>query len=224
MSSETQQKYLATLSILVVDDSRSFLAGLGALIAPHVAKFDTFTRGKEAVEYICESKPDIIISDLEMPEFSGFDVIKAVRENPMFNDVPILVLTGKEDSEIMVKAINFGADAFVVKSSVRESLLPQLLALARIKSVYKGVTRGKQLEAVQALIGTYKHEFGNALAAIDGKIRKIERDFPATKEHEPVGSLHKWIERMVDTLKKLDGLRRYEEQSYIGSSQMIKTE
>ena len=158
-----------------------------------------------------------------MPDFDGFQLIAAVRENPAFQDIPILVLTGKEDTATMLKIIGAGADQFVAKSQVREVLVVHLLALARVREAYKSATQGKQLDAVKALIGTYKHEFGNAIAAIDGKLRKIKKVHPQLTEDESYLALVKWTGRLIETLQKLDELRRYEEQKYVGNAQMMKT-
>ena len=222
--SPNYEAYLASLNVVIVDDSRSFLAGMSSIVSPHLARVEAFTSVSEALMSMLTTPPDILITDIEMPDLNGFDFIKTIRSNAIFSDMPILVLTGKEDGYNMTSAIQAGADAFLIKSTVRECVLPQLVALARLQTTFKTATKGKQLDAVQALIGTYKHEFGNALAAIDGKVRKLTRTFPETAKDDSIESVHKWIGRMVDTLKKLDELRQYEEKKYVGTSTIIETE
>ncbi len=222
--SALNQQYLSEVSVMVVDDSRSFLAGLKAIMEQYVKKILPFTSAKAALAQLELLKPDILLTDLEMPELNGLEFISQVREMPFLKAMPILVMTGNEDSEVMIRSIHVGADAFISKQTVRECLLPQLVSLARLKSIYEHSMRGKQLEAVKALIGTYKHEFGNSITAIDGKIRKLEKISPELKEHEDLNSIKKWLEKMVETLRKLDHLRHYNEEHYVGSAQTVKTE
>jgi CheY-like chemotaxis protein len=166
--------------------------------------------------------PDLILTDLEMPGISGIELIKILRADPKFSTVPILMLTGKSNPATMGEAIHAGADSFMAKADIRTDIFPKLLALARTRTHYQNASRGMQLDAVKALIGTYKHEFGNAIAAIDGKLRKLERTVPSVAQDEAYLALKKWNARLIDTLGKLDQLRNYQEEQYVDSSKMMK--
>jgi CheY-like chemotaxis protein len=208
--------------IFVIDDSRSFAAGLRSLIENTGASCEVFTNPQEAFEIIETVIPDVFVTDLEMPNIDGYEVIKKIRSIERIKDTPILVLTGKEDGETMRRSIQIGADAFSVKSAVRETFIAHLLALTRLKEIYKMAIQGKQFEAIKALIGTYKHELGNALTIADGKLRRLTKNSPTLKEDEAYKGLEQALGRINDTLRKLDALRRYQEESYSGESKMLK--
>lgn len=201
----------------------AFGAGLRSIIQEHVESVEVFQSAQAALRPLKKPLPDIIITDFEMPDINGLEFVLAIRAVPHLQDIPVLVLTGNEDQVLMTQMISAGADSFLTKAKIKDSLLVSLVALAQLKEIYKRGTQGKQLEAVQALIGTYKHEFGNAITAIDGKLRKLGKENPALATDESFLSIQKWKDRMTDTLNKLNDLRKYEEQKYIDNAQILKT-
>ena len=62
-----------------------------------------------------DSLPDLIISDLHTPVMNGFELIKQLKAGELFNDIPIVVLSGEDNSEMRIKCLDAGADDYVVK-------------------------------------------------------------------------------------------------------------
>ena len=82
------------------------------------AKFtvSTFINGMDAMTSLQDGNlPDLIISDLNIPELSGTDLIEQVKASDFFKAIPIMILSGEESSEMRIKCLNAGADDFVVK-------------------------------------------------------------------------------------------------------------
>lgn len=73
--------------------------------------------GKQGLEYLqaAEAPPDVIVSDLLMPEMDGIALIKAVRSNPDWSKIPFIVMSAFDSPEDQLSAIEAGADAFLVK-------------------------------------------------------------------------------------------------------------
>ncbi len=208
--------------IVIIDDSRAFTAGLKSLIVETGAIVECFQDPVAAIEPLLLNPPDVLVCDLEMPLMDGFAVVEKLRQERAFDETPILVLTGNEDPAVMLKTIQIGADSFAIKDSVRTSFLPQLLALSRLRENYKSASRGRQLEAVKVLIGTYKHDFGNLLAGFDGKMRRLERTVPQLATDDSFLCLKELLKRFEDTLMKLNALRKYEEEKYSGKTNILK--
>jgi two-component system, chemotaxis family, chemotaxis protein CheY len=59
--------------------------------------------------------PDLIICDIEMPQMNGFDFIKQIRASGFFDDIPLIMLSGKEDSADKIKCFELGADDYILK-------------------------------------------------------------------------------------------------------------
>ena len=79
--------------------------------------------GLECMKEFYYQKPDLVLVDILMPLMNGFEVIEAVRENPAWKDVKIVVLSALNSNEDIVKAFNLGADDFITKPIVMDKLL-----------------------------------------------------------------------------------------------------
>jgi len=210
------------IRILLLDDSKAFIGGMKSILSESKFQVSSHISGIEALTELRNSAFDIIITDLEMPEMHGFEFVKKVREELGLKHTPILVLTGSYDVEAMAESIRSGADAFCLKETVLQTIFPQVLALLRLKSTYEEAIKGKQLDAVQSLIGTYKHEFGNSLAIMDGMVRKLGRNLPSTLDDPAMKIMQQTIDRFQVTLQKLSELRSYEEEKYSQGTKILK--
>jgi two-component system chemotaxis response regulator CheY len=71
--------------------------------------------GVHGLEVLAEQKPDVIITDINMPRMDGFSFIENVREDDQYRAVPILVLTTESDPDKKLRARNAGATGWIVK-------------------------------------------------------------------------------------------------------------
>lgn len=210
------------IKLLLVDDSKAFLSGVVQILSSMNLQIQTCTCVDSALICIKDFSPDIIVTDLEMPTSNGFDLIRSVRSDVSKSLIPILALTGSSNTDAMSKAIECGADAFMAKEDLRYAIVPQIQAFIRLKETFSAATKGKQLKAVQTLIGTYKHEFGNILAIFDGKLNRLRRDYPELKDNPAMENLVNSVERFKGTLSKLNELRDYKEENYSGDASVLK--
>jgi two-component system, OmpR family, phosphate regulon response regulator PhoB len=121
--------------ILVVEDERD----IAALVAYHLTKegyrVRTAEGGQEALESVAAEKPDLMILDLMLPGFSGYEVLLEMRRRPEMSDVPVVVLTARRDEVDRVKGLELGADDYVTKPfSPRELVLRVSAVLRRAQS------------------------------------------------------------------------------------------
>jgi len=222
MSSDQILANLPILKLVVVDDSRTCLMHISNILSGSTYKIHLCDSPSAALSEIVNFKPDMILCDLEMPGMHGFEFIKAVRNMPEAAALPILVMTARMDAEAMSQSIHAGADAFISKDQLRISLKPHILAMLRMKVNHEKAIQGKQLEAIQALIGTYKHEFGNSLAVLEGTIRRLHRNHPSLREDSTSDDIQRALDRIQKTLKKLDELREYTEDVYGSNAKILK--
>ncbi|MDH4467659.1 MAG: response regulator [Bacteriovoracaceae bacterium] len=213
---------IRNLNIYIIDDSRSFSMGIKAILSNFDCKVKCFQCSEEAIDVIFQEHPDIIITDLEMPKMSGLELIKKIREQNELSVIPILVLSSKDSQDQLVECLFYGADAFASKNSIQAVLLANIFALMRVAQLRKQVIAVKQFEAVKALIGTYKHDFGNTLTIMDGKINKLTTEFPAIIETDEYQSIKNAVKRFTVTLEKLSALREYKEEKYSPESSIVK--
>ena len=109
--------------ILVVDDSSVVRMSLEMLLKDNGFDVVCANDGVQGVDAAKGSKFDLIITDINMPNMNGFDLIQNVRQMDQCKFIPILVLTTESDSEMLKKGKNFGATGWIVKPFTNESLL-----------------------------------------------------------------------------------------------------
>jgi two-component system phosphate regulon response regulator PhoB len=135
MSKNSLRKARAPARILVVEDERD----ISALVAYHLTKegyrVRTAEGGQEALELAEAERPDLVVLDLMLPGFSGYDVLTELQKRPELADVPVIVLTARREEADRVKGLELGADDYVTKPfSPRELILRVAAVLRRAQS------------------------------------------------------------------------------------------
>jgi DNA-binding response OmpR family regulator len=108
--------------LLIIDDKPA----LSKLIVQFLSnKFDITTKedGLEAIAWLQEGNiPDLIVTDLQMPNIDGFELIKRLKESGFFRDIPIIVLSSRDSSNDRVKCLKMGAEDYLIKPFNPEEL------------------------------------------------------------------------------------------------------
>ena len=103
--------------VLIVDDrgtARSLLEGLARTLEPGVI-VDSFADPQEALAYMQQITPDIIITDYRMPGMDGIEFTRRVRAERRLADVPVIIVTVVEDRQIRYQALESGATDFLTR-------------------------------------------------------------------------------------------------------------
>src|SRR2546425_1139912 len=114
--------------LLVVDDEPQILRVMRASLPIRGYEVITASSGEDALNQLSKQVPDLVILDLVMPEMSGLDVCRRVRE---FSSVPIIVLSAKGSEADKVAALDLGADDYVTKPFGMDELLARVRAVLR---------------------------------------------------------------------------------------------
>ena len=114
--------------VLVVDDEPQIARALAINLRARHYEVDVAADGRAALALAAERSPDVVILDLGLPDLDGFDVIRGLRG---WSQVPILVLSARQDSADKVEALDLGADDYVTKPFGMDELLARLRAAIR---------------------------------------------------------------------------------------------
>jgi two-component system chemotaxis response regulator CheY len=113
----------AAMKVLVVDDQNSVrqmtrmsLEQIGII---HIREAEN---GVAAMQTASQQPTDLIISDYNMPEMDGLELLRAVRGHPVIRKIPFILLTGRGDRELVVKAAQAGVNNYLVKPFTAEIL------------------------------------------------------------------------------------------------------
>jgi CheY-like chemotaxis protein/class 3 adenylate cyclase len=121
--------------ILVVDDTPTNVRLLDALLTPRGYTVVAVESGAEALSLLEEEHPDLILLDILMPGMDGYEVCRRVRANPVTAHLPVIMITASETRQ-KVKALEAGADDFVVKPFDKAELLARVGSLLRVKQYH----------------------------------------------------------------------------------------
>ncbi len=105
------------LKILVVEDD-IFMQSILKQYLSNSYEIETCTDGIGALSFLQEdmdNMPDLIISDLNTPGLNGLGLITQLKAGDLFNHIPIMILSGEENSEMRIQCLDAGADDYVVK-------------------------------------------------------------------------------------------------------------
>jgi signal transduction histidine kinase len=111
--------------VLVVEDNREMHDFIRGSLPPQVVSVGAFS-GREGVAVALASKPDLILSDVMMPDMSGDELVLAIRALREFDNVPIILLTAKADDELKVRMLRSGAQDFLTKPFVVAELVARV--------------------------------------------------------------------------------------------------
>ena len=109
-------------NILLVDDDTTFLKMMKNWLDKYY-RVTIVTSGTQALMYLADNKPDLILLDYEMPVTSGPQVLEMIRSETKVGKVPVMFLTGKGDRESIMKVLSLKPDGYLLKSLNREQIL-----------------------------------------------------------------------------------------------------
>jgi chemosensory pili system protein ChpA (sensor histidine kinase/response regulator) len=126
------------LEILIADDSISIRKVLSNFITAQGWHPTAAHDGVDAMEKIRDSKPDVIILDIEMPRMNGFEVLQTLQAQAAYRDIPVLMLTSRSAGKYREKAAGLGASGFVTKPFQDDELVSLINGLT-VQTMAKGV-------------------------------------------------------------------------------------
>ena len=111
---------------LVVDDSLSIRKYVSSLLFQKGFEVESARNGYEALDLLKNKPFDIVVTDLEMPKLSGYELIEALRADSSFDALPIIVLSGRAGENFRQLTAELGADAYVIKPFKDKELFDQI--------------------------------------------------------------------------------------------------
>ena len=103
------------LDILMADDDPIMREFASVYLSTPSAEVVTVEDGSLAIAKLAEAKFDIVLLDIDMPVMTGFEALQIIRRSPAHANLPVIVITGREDIESIDRAFALGATSFVAK-------------------------------------------------------------------------------------------------------------
>ena len=161
-------------SVLIVEDNltlRSVLVKRIGQVASEVIEADN---GQEAWDIIRSRKPDLVLTDLMMPNLSGEELCALVRKNPETRQTYLIMLTGKKGVANVVKGLELGADDYLEKPFNTSELLARVKVGLRIRSLQREFAKVHKLSTIGWVTEAICHEINNPLSVISSNAQYLK--------------------------------------------------
>jgi signal transduction histidine kinase len=220
-------------TVLVIEDTPDVIRLLHAVLRHHFRVLAT-THALQGLEVAQRELPDLVITDLMMPDVDGLEFIRRFRADPRFKHTPVLMLTARGDLEDRLKGIETGASAYMTKPFAPRELLSTVRSLLQLQDATADMVLTQQMDSLEVVAGGMAHEINNPLNYISNALARIESDVKeidrlareatpdAAAKLERIEKLKVRVERMFQTARSgvgriretVDVMRRYSREGY----------
>ncbi len=208
------------VNVLIVDDVSKNIQVLGSILREKGYHISYATNGKDALAKVKNSKFDIILLDVMMPEMDGFETCRRLRLERTSQDIPVIFLTAKTDEDSKMKGFDVGAQDYVTKPFNTPELIARVDTHVQLKKARdEMVFMNKQLEQVNILresilkqleetnrklkdsdsiknefISILSHDMGTPITVIKANLEMIQEIY--------LGSLDDNLKRIMKTMER----------------------
>ncbi|GAB6909604.1 hypothetical protein JCM12296A_54500 [Desulfosarcina cetonica] len=121
--------------ILIVDDNPKNVQFLGNLLMPHGYEIGVAQNGVEALAFVADVLPDLILLDVMMPEMDGYQVCERIKSDLACRHIPVIFLTAKSHSDDIVKGFDVGGSDYITKPFIAAELMARIKTHLEIKQL-----------------------------------------------------------------------------------------
>jgi two-component system, sensor histidine kinase and response regulator len=168
------------MGVLIVQDSMAQAIQLQSILEKQDFKVNIATDGQNALRHFSENPPDLVISDINMPNMDGFELCRHIKATPGLNDIPVILLTSLSDIQDVLKALDCGANNFVTKPYDEKLLLERIRTLFLNKELRKQYCSSLGIEIY---FGGKKHQINSdRMQVVDLLFSTYENAYQKNKE------------------------------------------
>ncbi|NWJ47199.1 MAG: response regulator [Chloroflexi bacterium] len=154
--------------IVVIEDEEPVRMNLQLLLESEEFEVYSAADGEEGLKEIASRKPDLVICDMMMPVVEGYEVLKRMRREESYRNIPFIFLTARTDKNSMRQGMELGADDYITKPFTMKEILNAVnIRLEKVELIEKD-TEQKMNELRLSMVNSLPHEFITPLSSIIG--------------------------------------------------------
>jgi two-component system cell cycle response regulator len=193
-------------NILIVEDSPTQTKLLRLILEDRGDIIDSAPNGVKALECIRVKKPNLVITDIVMPEMDGFALCKVLKSDPDLKNIPVMLLTSLSDPQDVIKGLQAGADNFLTKpyeSTFLISQIQHIFANLELRNIWdsnseieimfsgqKYFINSDRMQIVDLLLSTYENA--------------VQKNNELHKAHDDLIEIHRQLEQKNNDLERLN--------------------
>jgi|GEM_PF-606117 len=166
-----------TGSVLIADDNPRNLQLISTLLKDRGYKLYITTSGENAIRFLADNQPDLILLDIMMPGMSGFEVCRIIKTDERLSEIPVIFLTAKNDQEDIIAGFEAGAVDYIIKPFYAHEVLARVSAQMQIIQAKKILAeKNAALEQINKCLLEAKSKIENhaeELAALNAEKNKF---------------------------------------------------
>lgn len=171
--------YPSTPHILLADDNADMLDYVERLLSPQYT-VETVRDGRAAIAALRQRRPDLVLSDVMMPEVDGFELLRQLRADAQTQELPIILLSARAGEESRIEGLAAGADDYLTKPFSARELLAKVeaaLKLAQLRQAAKTTLQRSEERSRLAIrvaqLGTWRYDPRTDLVDLDERMQDI---------------------------------------------------
>ncbi len=203
----------AKKAIVVVDDDEEMRNYVASVLDEEFLVYKA-PNGKEALKLVTAKKPDLVISDVSMPEMDGITLCRAIKSDMNTSYIPVILLTAHTSQEIELKGTEEGADQYVTKPFNKELLLARVHALFKSRAslqqfFYNQVTLKKDVAEQPNVPAEYQELLDKCVAIVEKHLD--DNDFNIETLAREMGMSHSYLYKRIKLIsgQSVNGFIRF---------------
>ncbi len=209
--------------ILLVDDDKMNGALLQKRLIKRGFECDYLENGSEcfkALENNTKGEYALLLLDIMMPGISGTEVLAKIRETKNSFELPIIMVTAKDEASDVVGSLKAGANDYLTKPVNIDIAEARINTQLKIVDLMDESLKGKQMTTIATMVTTLNHEINNPLAIAIGNLSLIQQKMDTTRIDKAMGALN----RITEIVKKIEKITEgdIEEVDYSKNINMFK--
>ena len=206
--------------ILLVDDDKVSGKSLDKRLTQKGFTCVYVENGQDALEIIETINFDLVLLDVVMPKISGMEVLKLIRAKYNSFELPVIMVTAKDEASSVVDALKLNANDYLTKPVNIDIAIARVNTQLRIKELMKTSLENQKMHTINTMVTTLNHEINNPLAIAIGNLSLgVDR-----LDEDRVGKIMHALERVSEIVKKIEKITsgELEEVEYIKNINMYK--
>lgn len=211
---------MENLKILLIDDSKESIDIFKVRFKDFPYEIIYCQEGNKAFEVALEKHPDLILCDIIMPDISGIEVAKLLKNDSITKDIPIIFLTAQNSKSDIIEGIKVGAIDYITKPFIFQELQLKIQNHFDIISAKKIKSDREKEQLLKAFIIKVNHELNQTISKTYYSLYQLKKQ----SESSELLKLEKSIEEIVEFIRQLSGLvgAKFDYESYGNDELMIK--